>query len=274
MKNIITLKNIYFKKPIHKKIGDKLNFIKIEKKDNIAILKLDRGVTSPINLDLVSELRTILKKEKENTDTKSVILTSNNEKFFSIGFSLPELIKLDKNQLREFYQNYNKLSIELYTFPKPTIAVMMGHAIAGGCILALCCDYRIIADGRKLMGLNEVKLGLPVPYPGDCILRSLVNSRIARNVMEIGEFYPSDELLKMGMVDEVYSIEEIFSKAVEKAKKLGDLPEYAIRKIKNNRTENVKEQILKNLVEKEELFFKCWFKDETQKLLKEAVIKF
>ena len=124
------------------------------------------------------------------------------------------------------------------------------------------------------MGLNEIKLGLPVPYPGDCIFRNLVNYRVARDVMEIGDFYPSEELIKMGMVDEIFSIDKMFSKAVERVKMLGDLPQHAYKIIKKNRTENVKREILENLGEKEELFFNCWFKEETQKLLKEAVKKF
>lgn len=251
-----------------------MSFIQTEYEEKVAILKLNRGVTSPINLELVNELSENLKKIKDNPDTNSLVLTSTNNKFFSIGFSLPELIKFNQEKLIEYYRAYNQLSIELYTFPKPTIAALTGHAIAGGCILALCCDYRFIADGRKLMGLNEIKLGLPVPYPGDCILRDLVNSRIAREIMEIGEFYQSDELLKMGLVDKVFPLEKVLQKSIDKAKLLGSMPIEAYRIIKNNRVERVEKRIRKQLKEKERLFIKCWCKEEAQKLLREAAKKF
>lgn len=77
--------------------------------------------------------------------------------------------------------------LALYTLPKPVVAAITGHAIAGGCILALCCDYRFISEGRKLMGLNEVKLGVPVPYLADRVLHALVGTRYAREIIESGE---------------------------------------------------------------------------------------
>ena len=74
--------------------------------------------------------------------------------------------------------------------------------------MALCCDYRFIAEGRKLMGLNEVKLGVPVPYLGDCILRHLVGARHARDIMDTGDFYHPEVLLQMGMVDQALPLEK------------------------------------------------------------------
>lgn len=252
----------------------KLKFIQIENTDKVAILKLNRGITNPINLELVNELSENLINLIDNPDIHSLILTSTNNKFFSIGFSLPELIKLNEKDLTTFYRAFNRLCIGLYTFPKPTIAALRGHAIAGGCILALCCDYRFISEGRKLMGLNEIKLGLPVPYPGDCILRNLVGSQIARDVMENGEFYSSTELFKIEIADEVLPLEEVLPKSIEKAKLLDSLPQDAFKVIKNNRTEMIEIQIKKYLGEKEKSFLECWKLKTTQELLKEATKKF
>ena len=100
---------------------------------------------------------------------------------------------------------------KLFTFPKPTAAAISGHAIAGGCILTLCCDYRYIAEGRKLMGLNEIKLGVPVPYVADCILRSLVGFRHAREIMESGDFYQPETSFQKGLVDAVLPLENVLA---------------------------------------------------------------
>lgn len=154
-----------------------MKLIRREYRDRVAILKLNRGIINALNLQLVNQLAENLQKVRDDSDVHSLVLCSSNEKFFSIGFDIPELFKLTRKDFRVFYQAFNRVCMDLYTLPKPTIAAITGHAIAGGCILALCCDYRFIAEGRKLMGLNEIKLGIPVPYPGDCILRHVAGTR-------------------------------------------------------------------------------------------------
>jgi enoyl-CoA hydratase/carnithine racemase len=248
--------------------------VEIEEHKNVTVLRMTNGVTNPINLDFVKEISDNLKTLKEDSSVEGVVLTGNNDKFFSIGFDLPTLYKQEKNEIRTFYVAYNRLSLLLYTYPKPTVAALTGHAIAGGCILALCCDYRVIGSGRKLMGLNEIKLGLPVPYPGDIILKEIIGTRYAQMIMEMGEFYGPEELMQMGMVNQIEKQKMVLDKAIEQAKLLGDYPNQAFSMIKRNRVDRVKELILKDLDEKENYFLKCWFSDETRKLLKEAKKKF
>ena len=251
-----------------------MKLILVEYRDKVAILKLNRGITNALNLQFVNRLAENLQKMKDDSDVHSLVLGSSNEKFFSIGFDIPELFELTRKDFRVFYQAFNRVCMDLYTLPKPTIAAITGHAIAGGCILALCCDYRFIAEDRKLMGLNEIKLGIPVPYPGDCILRHVAGTRNAREIMGAGEFYRPEELLQIGMVDRVLSLEQVLPKSIEKAKLLGALPHEAFGMIKRNRVEMVEAQVLTRLAEKEQFFIDCWFSDEARERLKEAIKKF
>jgi enoyl-CoA hydratase/carnithine racemase len=251
-----------------------MGLTEMENLENVAIVKLKNGVTNPISLDLINDISEDLKKLKEDSSVSGVVFTGTNNKFFSIGFDLPILYKQGETEIRTFYRSYNRLCLDLYTFPKPTVAALKGHAIAGGCILAICCDYRVIASGRKLMGLNEIKLGVPVPYPGDLILKQIIGTRYAQMIMEMGDFFGPEQLMQMGMVNQVEKVKTVLDKAVEQAKLLGDYPNSAYRMIKKNRVEKVKEQILENLDDKEQYFIKCWFSDETRKLLKEASKKF
>ncbi len=248
--------------------------INIESHESVRVLRLNRGVTNAINLEMVNNLAKNLKQLRDDSDVKGIVLSTSNEKFFAIGFDIPELYELDEKEFSVFYRSYNQLCLDLYTFPKPTVAGLLGHAIAGGCILALCCDYRFIGEGRKLMGLNEIKLGVPIPYPGDCILRQIVGSRYAQEITYTGDFYTSEELLRIGLVDKVLPLEQVLSKSIEKAKSLGSLPEEAIKRIKINRIEIVKAQILEFLAEKERIFMEHWFSTEARELLKEAIKKF
>jgi enoyl-CoA hydratase/carnithine racemase len=248
--------------------------LQVEINEKIAIVKLDRGVTNPISLGFIKEISEHLESYRKSPEINGIVITSNNEKFFSIGFDLPELYNQTIQEVEEFYKAFNRLCLDIYTYPKPTIAAISGHAIAGGCIITICCDYRYISDGRKLMGLNEIKLGLPVPYPSYCILEHLVGSRSARYLVESGDFFEPDRLVEMGLVDEVLPQDQVLPRSVEKTRAIGEMPNFGYEIIKRNRIEDVERSILAKLEEKEKNFLKCWQLDEVRVLLAEAVKKF
>ncbi len=248
--------------------------VHVEYRDKAAIVKLNRGVTNALDLDLVAELAKALRQLRHDSNVDSLVLGSANEKFFSIGFDIPGLFGLSRQEFQTFYQAFNRACLDLFSFPKPTVAALTGHAIAGGCILALCCDYRFMAQGRKFMGLNEIKLGVPVPYPADCVLQQLVGAQIAREISYTGEFYQPEKLLEMGMVDQILSLDQVLPKALERAQLLGAMPREAFAMIKRNRVQVVEEQILARLEQKEGLFIERWYSSSAREQLKAAMEKF
>jgi enoyl-CoA hydratase/carnithine racemase len=241
---------------------------------SIATIKLNRGVTNALNLEMVQDLAKVLENLRINSDVRALVLGSSNEKFFSIGFDIPNLFELSQNDFSEFYKAFNQACMALYTLPKPTVACLTGHAIAGGCILALCCDYRVIGEGRKLMGLNEIKLGVPVPYLADCILQSIVGKRTARDVVEYGEFFESEVSLKKGLVDEVVPQSEVMTRAMEKAEVLSLMPPAAYQGIKKNRVEDVETRIRSKWEAQQRDFVELWYSEDARKRLREAMEKF
>lgn len=251
-----------------------MSSISVEISGTVAILDLCREITNAIDHPLVNELAGALQDIHSNDDVHSLVITSDNEKFFSIGFDIPQLYNLPREDFKHFFHDFNQFCIDLLSFPKPTIAAITGHAIAGGCILTLCCDYRIIAEGRKLMGLNEVKLGVPVPYPAACILPYLVEYRNAREMMYTGNFYSPQEAYSMGLVDEVVPIELVRSRSIEKATISSAGSAQAIAQIKKSHIEPVKTQIEKHFEDKEQQFIARWYADETRNKLKGAMEKF
>ena len=248
--------------------------IQTEFQDNVAVVRLNRGTTNALTLPLITALSETLHSLIGDPYIEGLVLTSSNEKFFCIGYDVKELYNLSKKDFTAFYTAFNRFCLDLYTAPKPIIAAVTGHAIAGGCALTLCCDYRFIAEGKKLMGFNVVKLGIPVPYLVNCILLNMVGAQTTRDIVDSGEFYLPEQLLSMGMVDCVVPLDEVISKAIEKAQLLGALPHKAYAVIKGNRVEPVEKQILQHLKEKEQFFIECWFSDEARKLIKEAMEKF
>jgi enoyl-CoA hydratase/carnithine racemase len=251
-----------------------MSMIAVDYQDTVAIVRLSRGVTNVLDLELVNELGELLERIEHDASASALVLGSGNEKFFSIGFDIPNLFGLSRRDFETFFAEFNRVCLKLYTLPKPTAAAITGHAVAGGCILALCCDYRLIAEGKKLMGLNEIKLGVPVPYLADCVLQSIVGTRYARDMMDTGEFYAPADALRMGLVDAVLLVGDVLPKAVEKARLLGAWTPSAFALIKRNRVEQIERRVLAQREEMERLFVDCWYSDEARQRLKEAMDKF
>lgn len=250
-----------------------MEMIHVEYHDTVALMKLNRGTTNALNLELITELSESL-KIAQDPHVHGLVVTSSNEKFFSIGYDVRELYSTSREEFSVFYHAFNQFCLDLYTLPKPTVAAITGHAIAGGCAITMCCDYRFIGEGRKLMGFNVVKLGLPLPYLVQCILLNTVGARIARDIADTGDFYSPDQLLHMGMVDSVVPSEEVIPRSLEKAQSLSVLPQKAFAMTKRDRIEKVEQQVRLHLEEKEKDFVECWSSLETKKLLREAMEKF
>jgi enoyl-CoA hydratase/carnithine racemase len=250
------------------------SLLSTEIKKNIAIIRLAHKTSNAISLALVEELADEVASLKAKETVRALVLTSANDKFFSIGFDIPSLLPLAREAFTTFYRTFNQFCLDLYSLPIPTIAAISGHAIAGGCILTLCCDVRVIAEGRKLIGLNEVKLGVPVPYIADRILHALVGSKGAREVMELGEFYPPEDALRLGLVDFIQPGEEVLEKALEQARLLASSPGEAYSLIKANRVENIVLEILERLEVKQMRFVDAWYADTARQPLQEASSKF
>ena len=248
--------------------------IDVSLQDTAAVIKLNRAVTNALSLELIQELAAVLETLGSDPAVQALVLGSANDKFFSIGLDLTELFGLSRDDFESFYRTFNQTCMQLYALPKPTVAAISGHAVAGGCILALCCDYRFIAAGRRLMGLNESKLGVPVPYLADCVLHSLVGSRKAREVVELGEFYDPEESLAMGMVDQVVALEDVLPLSLERARQLGTIPAQAYAIIKRNRIAGTEERIRARWEEKQRQFIECWYAPEARQRLQEALKNF
>ncbi len=245
--------------------------IKIEDRENVAILRLENEVTNAISPALVEGLSAAVNQIKD--EFRGMILAGGG-KFFSIGFDLPELRKLDRPGMTDFFYSFNQVVFEIYTLPIPTACAITGHAIAGGTIFSLSCDYRFLASGRKLMGLNEVKLGVPVPYLCDLMLRQIAGDRAATEMVYSGEFIEPDKALEIGLIDEILPHGKVENRALEKISELATLPQQAFAAIKSNRVEAIRLAYEKNNKVKNEIFLDCWFSQPVQELLTKAAEKF
>lgn len=240
-------------------------------KQDIATIRITNGITNAISPDLVTDLRAAIARVK--TDCRGMVLCGG-EKFFSIGFDLPCLLMMDRDGFLDFFTHFNRLVLEAYTLPVPTACAVRGHAIGGGSILALAGDYRIMAQGKKFIGLNEINLGAPVPYLADMILRQLIGDRAATEMLYKGELLTCEKAAQTRLADSVVVDAEVEQTAVKKVLAIAKLPRSGFKQIKENRVEFVKERYEKNGLKKNKNFVDCWFLPGVQDILKKAVEKF
>ena len=248
-----------------------MEVIQYSERDGIALVTLNHGVTNAINAQIIRELSEILQQIKGNDGVHGVVISSANAKFFSIGFDLPEVYPLSQKEFSAFFHRYNLLCLDLYTFPKPVISAITGHATAGGCIIALCTDFRLMAEGRSLIGVNETKLGLPVTYLADVLLRNLIGGYLARDIIGRGDLYSPEAALRMGMVDEVLPLEEVVSAAIKKIKDLVAVSPAAFTLGKAYRVRSSEAQARATAKEDEQGFVTQWFSPAARRQLGEAL---
>lgn len=250
---------------------ESMDKVAIEPREDVAIVRLTHGVTNPIGPELVEELGRAF--EQARSDFQGIVL-AGGPKFFSIGFDLPALLYLDRRGMSDFFHGFGRLLMEMVATPLPTASAVCGHAVAGGTILMLTTDYRIAATGRTLVGLNESRLGVPVPYAADLLLRHIAGDRVATDMVYRGELLEASRVEESGVVDQVAEKNEVEGLAVETVAEIAALPRDSFAAIKENRVEAVLEQYEKHGWEKNERFLDVWFNAEAQEGLKEAAKAF
>jgi enoyl-CoA hydratase/carnithine racemase len=243
----------------------------LEDHGNVAIVRLANGVINAVSPELVEELSLALQEVRGRF--KGMVLAGGN-KFFSMGLDLPTLLKLSRKDMAAFWVRFEDTVLALYTLPIPTAAAIAGHAPAAGTILALACDFRLIASGKKLMGLNEIKIGLPVPFLADLMLRQVVGDRAATEIEYTGELLMPEKTQALALVDGMFPEEEVEARTIAKISEIVEGPPFGFPLTKQHRTRDIRTRFLAGRESINQAFMDCWFMPSTQALLKEAVTKF
>lgn len=195
-----------------------MNTFKITVKDKVALLTLDRGKANAINSQMAVELTDMFNNIQADSSVGGLIITGK-EDFFSAGLDLIELYDYNENQIREFWQVFLKLVKTATSFSKPMVAAINGHSPAGGCVLALCCDYRLMAEGKFVIGLNEVPVGIIVPDSIFNLYAFWIGKSLAYQFLLEGKLMGTGEALKYNLVDEVVNKASILTLAERQVRK-------------------------------------------------------
>lgn len=194
----------------------------------MATLQLNRPPVNSLSLEMLQAISTSLKSIESNPEIQSLVISSCNPKVFSAGLDITELYTPNVNRLRKFWYAFQQVYLDLYGSRLACIAAIEGHAPAAGCMLALCCDYRIMTDNSRVkIGLNETELGIAAPPWLGKMLVDTIGTRQAELSLGLGLLYSWQQALKMGLVDEVVSTEDVVERAKDEAVKWAGIPPQA-----------------------------------------------
>jgi enoyl-CoA hydratase/carnithine racemase len=190
---------------------------------------------------------------------------------FSGGLDIPVLLPLDRSAIRDTWEALYRLMHGLASSPVPVAAAITGHSPAGGAVLSLFCDYRVMTEGSFKIGLNEVAVGIPLP---EAIFRALirvVGPRQAERLGVTGELVPTVEALRIGLVDEMVPPDRVVPRAVEWCQGLLALPPAAMAHTRQRARADLVRIMDEGLASEMEPLVGIWFSDETQSTLRAIV---
>jgi len=196
-----------------------------DRSGGVRILTLDRPPANAEDETLLTDLSAALDDTRENTDVRAVVLTGAG-KFFSGGFDL-SAPRRENEQIVIMTNVFRDAHVKLLTMPKPTITMMNGHAIAGGLILVLACDYRLGLDGDYKIGLNEVAIGAAYPKVAMEIVRLRLTHQRASELLLGAALYPASQAIRLGVVDELFPPEKLEETVMRRAERVGAFPREA-----------------------------------------------
>ncbi|MEA2423030.1 MAG: enoyl-CoA hydratase [Thermoleophilaceae bacterium] len=203
--------------------------ISIEQVGDVAVVRIDRAPANALDLELLAEGHAV--REQLSSSPPGAVVITGREQFFSAGVDLKTAPTLTQGQQRDTVDGINRLFAGWYAFPRPVVAAVNGHAIAGGLILALCADYRVCATEGKL-GLTELRAGIPYPVAAISVVRAELAPPAARRLALGAQLVDPAEALALGAVDELRPRAEVLPRAIEVAAAMAGLPRAAYKQVK------------------------------------------
>ncbi len=225
-------------------------------------LRLDRPPANALSPELIAALDAAVRSAPEE-GARAMVL-SGREGMFSAGLDVPRFLELDRAATLAAWAGFFDLMQGLCASPIPVIAALTGHAPAGGCVLGLCCDQRVLAEGAFKIGLNEVQVGVRVPRPIHAVAVHVVGVRQAERLCTTAELLDPAEALRIGLVDELAAPAAVVARALVRPRRLTSLPPETLRRTRAVVRADLLRPFERLDEEALELFLDEWFSAEAQ----------
>jgi len=243
----------------------------MEHLDDVTVLSMDNGKANAVNPEMLSGLDGSLEQFMES-DARALVLTGY-DRFFCAGLDLVTLAQLDRDGMLGFMRLFQRVMLDLFFCPRPVVAAVNGHAVAGGCVLAMQADARIATDGKLSVGLNETRLGVGLPLVVAETLRAQLDPAAFARIATEGQLFDGQTAQDLGLFHERVPQERLRERALERAHELGEIPSAAYAQAKHTVRGPARETVLSLGPEQDGVWLDTWFSEEAGALRDAAVEK-
>ena len=247
-----------------------MNTLKVTIRDKTAVIGLNRGRSNAINAEMVAELSQLFRSIEDDDNIKGLILTGN-EGFFSAGLDLIELYDYDELKIRQFWEDFLKLVSTMASFRKPFLTAISGHSPAGGCVFALCSDYRVMAEGKYIIGLNELPVGIIVPESIFHLYSFWLGEAMAYRSLLEGKLFSPQEALENKLIDKVVDAGALVSASEQQILKYMQLDSTTWQDSKLNLRREMLSKINADHTDSLNKMLKQWWSESTRSILKTII---
>ncbi len=233
-----------------------------EDRHSVAVLRVEHGKANAIDTDLFADLDREL-GAVESSAARALVLTGTGS-IFSAGVDLFRLLKEDTPYLSELLAALSAGLRRLFAFPRPIVAAVNGHAIAGGCILAAACDQRVMNREKGQIGITELLVGVPFPTAALEIMRFLLAERHLQSLVYSGRTVGAIEVLEIGLVDETAEADAVLDRACQLARRMAAIPPDAFAISKLQLRQPALDRMGSPATETDARIFDIWSRPETR----------
>ena len=249
-----------------------MKFINLSFEDRIAQVVINRPKVNALNESVVDELYQFINRLALDDEVKSIVLSGEGS-FFSFGLDVPEFHSYSKEEFLGFMFRFSSLLKALFLFPKPVVCALNGHAIAGGCMLAMTCDYRLMVSENAKISLNELTFGSTLFSSGVGMLRFLIGEGKASQIIYSGSMCSPEGALRLGLIEAVVPIENFRSSVLKIAREFSSKDSKAFRSIKFLLRKQTASEIEKSDRDSIMEFVDIWYSDNARNALKNIKIR-
>src|SRR3954464_10332292 len=242
-------------------------FMSLEFAEEVAILRMDFGKANAIGDAFLQKMSALL-EEVAARKARALVLTGDGRTFCA-GLDLPALLDRGAEEIGAFVDRFSTFMLRVFELPIPVVAAIDGHAVAGGCVLALQTDFRVMSAGT--IGLNEVRIGVALPAVVLETLRLQVSPSSLRTIALEGRLFEPDAALHIGLVDEVVGPDRLIPRALEKAREMAALPAVSFARIKHSLRAPVAEAARRAAETDKKAWASGFASPEAQAILREVV---
>ncbi|HEX3762158.1 MAG TPA: enoyl-CoA hydratase/isomerase family protein [Kofleriaceae bacterium] len=238
--------------------------------DGVVVLRLEGIKANAMTPELLETIERMIDGFERGPAAAAVL--TGHERHFSAGLALPHIINHDLVELRGFIELFSRAMTRVFACPKPIVAAVNGHAIAGGCVLALMCDWRIAADDPTLrIGLNETQLGIGLPAIVIEALRAAVPAASIAPIAFEGTLFAPAQAHAIGLVHELAPAADLIARATARAQAYASRPPVAVAQVKRALRAASLETVARTADQEVTRWLETWFSPEAQSRLRAAV---